>query len=249
MVHHHSQTYTNVKSCRVDLQVASGLSRRALFPLIHGMEDVKLPRTVVDESVQYTLLHNASVGQKSQSLETVFILLRQAVLCRHYGLGTPNEIRIILNVAEIEILDQLQDDFQTLEQQPFRILVLAFHLFLYAVMRQLPWDGTMINLLLDRLHEAVEKYNVNILVWQNHIPVLLWVFFVGSVVSQKDNSGKGLWFSEQFDVLCGLLHLENKLQIERQLQCFVWDEKVFRPFLDKWRDQTLVLLDNGINQG
>lgn len=219
---------------RVDVQIASGLGRKPLFPLIHGLEDVRLPESVTREAETPSLSQFDDLGQAAEILKSIFPYLRQAILCRKYRIAAPNGIRVILNVAEFHILDHIEDEAHSPRDHRFKTLILAAHVFLYAGLRQLPPMGALIRIMLDRLRDALGAGEIMAETWRDHLSDLLWVLSVGAAASPKDRYETGLWFSSRLELVLRLLQIRTRTALEAVLQRYVWADEYGHDFLGMW---------------
>lgn len=210
---------------------------------MHDAEDLDLPDSLVQESQSPHLAQFDDLGERSNAIKPILYCFRQAVLCRKYRIAAPNGIRIILNVAEFEILDHIQDESHTPEDHRFKTLLLATHVFLYAGLRQLPTMGPMVKLLVSRLRDALEAGEVNAEAWKDHLSDFLWVLFVGAAASTwpKEGTGYGhaygeraLWFRSRLELVVRMLGIETQAGLEAVLHQVVWADEFGRDFLSKW---------------
>jgi hypothetical protein len=228
----HGDKLTGVS--RVDVQVASGLGRPPLLPLIHTLDEVVLSPAVISDAEIPSLNHLDSLGYGVETVKKVFSILRQAMLSRRYESVSPDSIRIILNHADHAILNHLHDECTSVDVYQFKVLIMATHVFIYAILRQLPPNGPLVGVLLTRLGDELSNKLSNIDVWGDHLSVLLWALYVGASVSSKRIGGKSAWFSARLRHVVQQLHLRTKLEVEECLQTFLWTEAYFREFLDEW---------------
>ncbi|KAH8890630.1 hypothetical protein GQ53DRAFT_866995, partial [Thozetella sp. PMI_491] len=217
-----------------DIQTAAGVGRSAIFPLIHGMERVTLTRDLLVEAACPNLDSIGLVGHSAEAIQRIFIPLRLAAAYRSKELGGPNEIRILLNLAEVEILRHLQSLPASIEEACPKLVILASHVLLVAGMRQLPRKGPLVKVLLGRLEEELKKWRQALIAKADYREVALWALFVGAVVVERDPSTLESWLSSQMGTVNSLLKVQEKPQMENYLRKFVWDEGFCRKFLDLW---------------
>jgi hypothetical protein len=232
---------------RVDVQVASAKARKPLYPLIHGLEEVNLPDSLIEESQTPSLAHLDQWGDHGQVLASTLRFLRQVVLCRKYRLGAPQGIRILMNVAEFQILDHIQDEVTTAEDHRYKTLLFATHVFLYAGLRQLPPMGPMIRLLVSRLRESLEAGAVNVEAWRDHLADFVWVLFVGAAASHlaavkeanlaSEYKNRASWFRARLELVVRLLGIETEAELEEVLHRYVWADEFGRDFIGRfWKE-------------
>ncbi|KAH8894730.1 hypothetical protein GQ53DRAFT_839682 [Thozetella sp. PMI_491] len=217
-----------------DIQTASGIGRRALFPLIDNLEGVHLADSLAYEACHPSLSHLGSIDTSAGSLQRIFLLLRQALLCKTYYTSAASKVRTVLNAAEIEILNHLHDHAAALEPKRFKIVLSATHVFLYVAMRQFPYSSPMVKVLLNRLKNALRITESDHGTWQEGDPALLWALFVGAAASHDATDEMGEWFSLRFRVMTSTLGVDYPQQIVDYIEKFIWDEGFGRPFLYKW---------------
>ncbi|EOO04354.1 putative tachykinin family protein [Phaeoacremonium minimum UCRPA7] len=145
-----------------DIHIAAGVGRRPLMPLIHGLEEVTLPDYIIAEAESPSLSLLDSLAYGSNILKTIFLFLRQAILCKRYKVCVPNGVRIIFNIADCHILDHLSTEPVSPDAHRFKTLLLATHVFIYAVKRQMPKGGAIVSILIERLKLSLQASGVDI---------------------------------------------------------------------------------------
>lgn len=144
-----------------------------------------------------------------------------------------------MNYADTYILEYLFSDRAGNDSPGKRrllTLLLAAHVFLYAVLRKVPRRSHLTRVLVSRLQTALSDVEV----WRDHHPVLAWAAFAGMIGSagREDKNGT---FSEVFDVALdgikqsGALPAGSKQELQPLLAAFLWDDKLCRPAMDAWR--------------
>jgi hypothetical protein len=227
------------------------MARKPLFPLIHGLEDVNLPDSLVEASNTPSFAHFDEMGDQGAVLVSILRYLRQAILCRKHRVGVPQGIRIILNVAEFQILDHIQDEVVTPQDHRYKTMILAIHVFLYAGLRQLPTMGPMVRLLVSRLRDALQAPgNINSEAWKDNQADLVWVLFVGAAASYVPSvrqrvdyvtleryGDRASWFSERLELAVRLLGIKSQSTLEDVLRRYVWADEFGRAALGRFWEQ------------
>ncbi|KAJ4035903.1 hypothetical protein NW761_013883 [Fusarium oxysporum] len=225
----------------VDLELATTRGRRPLYPLHYGLDRAKLPHDIVAACEFPTLSRLQSLGPAHKTVMTVIQLVRQRVMAVECGMDpTQRDVRALSFSAAFLALDQVDDIPITLEGQRVHTILLAVHLFLCAAMKQdFRWSGSLPWMMAQRLRESLETEPVYSEVWVPHLPELLWVLFVGAVVTEKHPQGHGTWFATQLQVVCQLLRCSTRLDFEDHLHSLVWDNRFGIEFLNNWFAPTL----------
>lgn len=74
--------------------------------------------------------------------------------------------------------------------------------------------------------------------WITHLPEVLWVLFVGAVVTEDNEQDHETWFATQLKIVCQILQCNTSLDFEYYLHCLVWDNMFGVEFLNKWWTST-----------
>lgn len=204
------------------------------MPLIHGLEEVTLPDYIIAEAESPSLSHLDSLAYGSNILKTIFLFLRQAILCKRYKVCVPNGVRIIFNIADCHILDHLSTEPVSPDAHRFKTLLLATHVFIYAVKRQMPKGGAIVSILIERLKLSLQASGVYVMAWADHLPALAWVLFIGAATSEGANEENSEWFSSRLQFVVHLMQIRNKAQLLDRLKMFVWTEDCCNNFLNIW---------------
>ena len=143
-----------------------------------------------------------------------------------------------MHIADSYILHLLfGEEERELLQGPLRPILLAAHVFLYLMMRQVPKNGAVMRALVHRLDNSIQMRQTEPSVWENHLPALLWVLFVGAVAQEPLVEGIAKhWMKTQLRDTCRLLVPATKESIRDTLKGFLWCEKSCAPFFDKFWD-------------
>lgn len=223
---------------RVDIQVAAGLGRKPIFPLIHGLDELYVPPYIIEEAENPPLSHLQRLGDGAMDLRAVFLLLRQVVLAREHRSISANSIRILMNLAEVIVLNRFGDGQKSsVGIQRTQALLYATHVFLYAGLRQVPPYMITMTILKDRLHKALSKAEVNWILWRDHLPALIWALFVGAAASIDFRQGQGLWFASRLKTILKIVDAEQKMDkegLKDRLRAFLWFDDFGDTFLDEW---------------
>ncbi|GKT51426.1 uncharacterized protein ColSpa_11607 [Colletotrichum spaethianum] len=154
------------------------------------------------------------------------------------GAVAADDIRIVMNTADSTILHFLYAERRTATpvQKRFLVLVSAAHVFLYAVLREIPTTGHMVRILVSRMRAALEDADAIALIWVSHDAALMWVLFVGVVGSGTTEDR--VWFVSRLvkvlerarDILPPERCTRENLQ--QLLAGFLWRDKYCLPALD-----------------
>ena len=88
----------------------------------------------------------------------------------------------------------------------------------------------MARALVSRLMGALATSEVDMLIWQGHLPCLLWALAMGTVAAEGDKDGMANWFIANFQGVVQALGLETGSEAEKSLKLFVWDESFTQLF-------------------
>jgi len=150
---------------------------------------------------------------------------------------TLRDVRTLSFSAAFLALDHVEDVPITPEEQCLHSLLLAAHLFICGALRQdhgwtrsLPWAMT------QRLRESLgdEDSLMYSTIWTDHLPELVWVLFVGAVISEEHSKGNGIWFVSRLEVVRKLVGCDTRLKFERYLHSVVWDDIYGVDLLNYW---------------
>ncbi|KAK2051262.1 hypothetical protein LY76DRAFT_412981 [Colletotrichum caudatum] len=239
----------------MSLQVASGLGRVPKLPMFHTLDQVSLPPSVASRAATPPLRHldggpagrGAGEGEGEEP-RRILTTLRQAI-CSQAGGVAADDIRIIMNTADNAILRFLYDERRaaaatattTPVRRRFVVLVSAAHVFLYAVLREIPTTGRMARILVARLRAALEGADAAAaLVWAPpHDVALLWVLFVGVVGSGAAGGDRAWFLSRLLGALGGVPRGAappgrccTREGLRQVLAGFLWRDKHCLPVLD-----------------
>jgi hypothetical protein len=225
--------YGGADGLRADLQYSSIVCRRAVFPLFYGIENVHLPQRILTETATPSLSHLDTLGPGAANVKAVFTLLRQRVMAVRYGHDpTERDVRTLINVANYDILDAMEVVSVTPEKHAVRTLLVGAHLFIYAVLwasGPLPWKGPLVQTLVSRLENSLQDGGSS--PWTSRLPALLWALFIGTVITEEDECGRGQWFLSRLEFVTSLIGITNRMEFEDHLRAFVWDEEFGQLFL------------------
>ncbi|EGU73569.1 hypothetical protein FOXB_15919 [Fusarium oxysporum f. sp. conglutinans Fo5176] len=218
----------------VDLELATTRGRRPVYPLHYGLDRVKLPRYIIEACEYPTLSRLRSLGPAHETVKTVIQLVRQRIMAVECGMDpTQRDVRALSFSAAFLALKHVDDIPATVEGQRIHSLLLAVHLFLCASMKQdFRWSGALPWTMAHRLQESLETEPVYSEAWMPHLPELLWILFVGAVVTEKHPQGRGTWFATQLKISCQLLRCSTRLDFKWYMHYLVWDNKFGIEFLD-----------------
>lgn len=185
------------------------------------MEVVHLPENLLLEANEPSLFHLIDHSEETEDLVSVFFALRQAVLAKEHGVDAPHGIRIMLNIADVYILRQLETEPTTPSEHRFKTLFSAAHVFLYVNLRQVPRNGPLVRILVGRLRDALERTDFNVSAWAAYLGDLLWVLFVGAVVTEGrgDDDDDG-WFLPRLKTVLRMLRCEKERDRGDQVTAF-----------------------------
>ncbi|KAH7140295.1 hypothetical protein B0J13DRAFT_676666, partial [Dactylonectria estremocensis] len=219
-----------------DLEVATARGRRPLYPLIYGLDRIKLPRYIIETCEYPSLSRLQSLGPGYQTVMAVIQLLRQRVMATKFNMDpTLRDVRALLLSAAFLTLDHIEDIPTSLEEQCLHTLLLATHLFVCAAMKQdYHWTGSLLRTMAQRLQGSLEAGPMYSATWVHHLPELLWVLFVGAVIKGEDPQDQGTWFVSQLEVVQKLLRCSTRTEFEEYLHYVVWDNRFGVEFLDNW---------------
>jgi len=177
-----------------DLQTATALGRKPIFPLVYGESLAALPPDALEAAELPSLEHVAAMGPGGARVKHAFVLLRRAIIARSKPLGQ-EAVRLHMHIAESAILRLLFDeDDRRLLLGLLRPLLLAAHLYLYVAMRQVPKRGAVVRALVGRLTDSLRPGRAD------PVPMLLpattcraMTIQPGSKGVLKDMLGSFLW--------------------------------------------------------
>ena len=128
---------------------------------------------------------------------------------------------------------------------PLRALLLAAHVFLYIIMRQVAKDKAVARALTHRLEKSLRPWRQQDLgAWENCLPALLWALFVGAaaapapVALAQENEQHWIWW--RLRELCGVMQLDSKKSLLDVLQRFLWIDERCTPRLDEFLSLALL---------
>ncbi|KAM6513514.1 hypothetical protein FALCPG4_015920 [Fusarium falciforme] len=220
----------------VDLELATARGRRPLYPLHYGLDRVKLPWYIIEACEYPSLSRLQSLGPAHEAVMIVIQLVRQRVMAVKCGMDpTLRDVRALSLSAAFLALEHLDDIPATVEGQCIHTILLAVHLFLCAAMRQdFRWSGSLTWTMAQRLRESLETEPVYSATWAPRLPELLWILFVGAVITEECPQGHGTWFAPQLKIVCQLLRCSTRMKFEGYLQYLVWDNNFGIEFLNNW---------------
>ncbi|KAH6956210.1 hypothetical protein DER45DRAFT_261810 [Fusarium avenaceum] len=220
----------------VDLELATTHGRRPLYPLHYDLGKANLPQYIIEGCEYSSLSRLQSLGPGYEDVITIIQLVRQRVNAVKCGMDlTQRDVRALSFSAAFLALEHVDDIPTTLEEQRIHTMVLAVHLFLCAAMKQdFRWSASLPWTMAQRLQKSLETEPVCSEAWLSHLPELLWVLFVGAVVTEEAAQDHETRFATQLKFVCQILQCNTRLDFERYLDCLVWDNKFGIEFLNKW---------------
>jgi len=111
-------------------------------------------------------------------------------------------------------------------------LLAAALIFVYAVLRALPLNTKIFNILLSRLRTALDRPNAPILeTWrrEKNLNMLLWVLVVASCVATGEER---MWWIAQLSELCGKRHISSRQHLELNMRHVAWTDTFFEDRMD-----------------
>lgn len=210
--------------------------------------------------------------QEIAAARAIFMLLRQAVAALTSSIPVAvASIRVIMSTADVHMLDFLfafhntsplgqgetSDDASLAPRHnppgsscqriggssPVTALVLAAHVFLYAVLRHVPTTSQLLRILCCRLRRFLEDETraqpatdaaARIVdAWAGHITLLVWVAFVGVMGSgwSRMNTDNADWFRSLFQAAIlraqdeeAIVSADNDDALEALLKTFLWSD-------------------------
>ncbi|KAG5654840.1 hypothetical protein KAF25_009217 [Fusarium avenaceum] len=220
----------------VDLELATTHGRRPLYPLHYDLGKATLPQYIIEGCEYPSLSRLQSLGPGYEDVITIIQLVRQRIKAVEYGMDlTQRDVRALSFSAAFLALEHVDDIPTTLEEQRIHTMILAVHLFLCAAMKQdFRWSGSLPGMMAQRLKKSLEIEPVYSETWVPHLPELLWVLFVGAVVTEEAAQDHETWFATQLKIVCQILQCNTRHDFEYYLHCLVWDNKFGMEFLNKW---------------
>jgi hypothetical protein len=200
------------------------------------LDKFKLPQYIIEACEFPNLSRLQSLGPGYEDVMTIIQLVRQRVKAVEYGMDlTQRDVRALSFSAAFLALKYVDDIPTTLEEQRINGMILAAHLFLCAAMKQdFRWSASLPQTMAQRLQNSLETEPVYSEAWLSHLPELLWVLFVGAVVTGEAVQDHGMWFATRLKIVCQILQCNTRLEFEYYLHCLVWDNKFGIEFLNKW---------------
>lgn len=220
----------------MDLELATTHGRRPFYPLHYGLDKVKLPQYIIEGCEYPSLSRLQSLGPGYEDVITITQLVRQRVKAVEYGMDlTQRDIRVLSFSAAFLALEHVDDIPTTLEEQRIHTMFLAVHLFLCAAMKQdFRWSASLPRTMAERLQRSLEVEQAYSEAWISHLPELLWVLFIGAVVTEDAAQDHGTWFATQLKIVCQILQCNTRLDFEYYLHYLVWDNRFGIEFLNNW---------------
>jgi hypothetical protein len=206
------------------------------------LDKVKLPQYIIEGCEYPNLFRLQSLGPGHKDVITIIQLVRQRVKAVEYGMDlTQRDVRALSFSAALLALEHIDDVPTTLEEQRIHTILLAVHLFLCAAMKQdFRWSASLPWTMVQWLQKSLKTEPVYSEAWISHLPELLWVLFVGAVVTEQAAQDHGTWFATQLEIVCQILQCNTRLDFEYYLHYLVWDNKFGIEFLNKWWTPTPV---------
>lgn len=204
------------------------------------MED--LPYSLQKEAELPSLEHVADIIPGGDEVKRSFILLRRALLVCSWNAASLEIVRLHMHIADMSILHLLfEEKEKLLLQGPLRSLLLAAHVFLYVMMRQVPKNGAVARTLVHRLEESIRLGQMSLDLWGDHLSALIWVLFVGAAVCEPPIEGNAKpWMWLQFINICRSMLPTTKEALMNVLKKFLWSDKGCASFLDRFWSLDLV---------
>ncbi|KAI1342787.1 hypothetical protein F5Y15DRAFT_370874 [Xylariaceae sp. FL0016] len=194
-----------------DLIHASAVGRVPLFPLLH-MEELRTSEDIQNRSLDFHW-----DGSSESILDTkqvqIFALLRLATHGKFSGAVNTTSLRILLNSTDYCLLRSL---FNSSDQQRLapshrlaRAVMLAAHLFLYVVLREIPTGSILVRTMTSRLFVELQEMSKDSGSWDGHLSAMQWVSLVGKLgigeISLDDKSTEKAVSFLHFDYQCSAL--------------------------------------------
>ncbi|KAM0278401.1 hypothetical protein ACHAO9_012180 [Fusarium lateritium] len=220
----------------VDLELATTHGRRPFYPLHYGLDKVNLPQYITEGCEYSTLSRLQSLGPGYEDVITIIQLVRQRVKAVECGMDlTQRDVRALSFSAAFLALEHVDEIPTTLEEQRIHTMFLAVRLFLCAAMKQdFRWSASLPQMMAQRLQKSIAIESVYSETWVSHLPELLWVLFVGAVVTEEAAQDHETWFATQLKFVCQILQCSTRLDFECYLHCLVWDNRFGIDALNEW---------------
>jgi hypothetical protein len=187
---------------------------------------VFLPPHITKAAVYPDLSRLDDICPTDRPISPIFMILRQATCGKLMkGIG-PNDMRILMNIADCQILNYITDSADAPESALPRTALLAAQLYLYVALRQYPAKSPLVQILTKRVRAALANIATDMATWSNHGLVLLWCVCVGAAAAE-DQSEMKTWFSTRLIIVASLCQAETRDDLQKHLNWFLWDSSFF----------------------
>jgi len=177
--------------------------------------------------------HLEQISMDAQIAE-IFMILHKVILAQEYHVG-PHEVRILMNVADDQLLRDLARHSAKELQCSFSIALLSgAHLFLYAALRQVPPGGLLLQTLLARLEGHLKSLTFNP-DSRGEVHAWLWLLFVGMLVESSGRPSVPTTFTIRLEVFCRAHAILDVEAVMHVLKKFLWlDSACLQPSIEFW---------------
>ncbi|CAG9948377.1 unnamed protein product, partial [Clonostachys rosea f. rosea IK726] len=174
-----------------DLFLASALGSLPKFPIFYSY-DISLPQEIHNEAIR-PQPHPIVATHCGRSVARAFNYLRLAV-CAVRSESIPSEtIRVLINVADVTILETLHgevaDPTPAVSPSIVHFVTRAAHLYLYIYIRRIPIRASLIRTMSDRLWDAMEVAIAKTEIWTECPEVVAWAACVGLLGTWEEVPG------------------------------------------------------------
>lgn len=153
----------------------------------------------------------------------VFVLLRQVIWARD-SKQNPHVTRILMNTADGMISKCLVGRVSESLRSSLEVaLLLAAHVFLYAVLRKIPPAGNLLQTLLARLELHMKSFTPN-LESPVEVHAWLWLLFAGFLVESSNPQLRSNKFALQLELFCRSSAILDRGFVVHTLKEFLWVE-------------------------
>lgn len=85
--------------------------------------------------------------------------------------------------------------------------------------------------LLDKLDQSLQREHRQPAVRRENLPILIWVPFVVSVVSESQYEGGVRWRVPELEIICRVAQPISMTMLEDRVKSLLWSDRVCSPFL------------------
>ncbi|CAH0054018.1 unnamed protein product [Clonostachys solani] len=226
-----------------DLFLASALGSLPKFPLFHSY-DISLPQRIYNEAIK-PQPHPVVATRCGGSVAQAFNYLRLAVCAIRAESIPPETIRMLINVADIKLLEilhgEVADPPSAMSSSIVNLVTRAAHLFLYISIRQIPIRASLICTMRDRLCDAMEEVITQTEICTDCPEVVAWAACVGLLGTWGAVSGISSARANFLTVLDSLGLKDSRdlpWMSDDKLSSLLWDAERcslhFRGIIEEW---------------